>query len=199
MAARNCSRQYLNVTSETSAWIWRRASQRRMLTAVRAVATTHNSPGGSVRAYHSSAVLLPDAPRFMLLAATDSRLAATHTTRDATIGARPLRDLCMLRTHERHTEGDHGGRHWRTRWQARHELCPAFVDARRGRRAAELRRRQAQRARLAGTPRGSELQRDRGAENRGCECGSVPHQARAQRHRADHPLQLWSAGGRTGV
>ena len=31
-------------------------------------------------------VLLPDAPRFTMVAATQSRLAATHTTRDATIG-----------------------------------------------------------------------------------------------------------------
>ncbi len=34
-------------------------------------------------------VLLPDAPRFTMVAATDARLAATHTTREATIG-RPL-------------------------------------------------------------------------------------------------------------
>ena len=31
-------------------------------------------------------VLLPDAPRFTMVAATESRLAATHTTRDTTIG-----------------------------------------------------------------------------------------------------------------
>ncbi len=31
-------------------------------------------------------VLLPDAPRFTMVAASDSRLAATHTTRDETIG-----------------------------------------------------------------------------------------------------------------
>lgn len=31
-------------------------------------------------------VLLPDTPRFTMVAATDSRLAATHTTREATIG-----------------------------------------------------------------------------------------------------------------
>lgn len=34
-------------------------------------------------------VLLPDAPRFTMIAATDARLAATHTTREQTIG-RPL-------------------------------------------------------------------------------------------------------------
>jgi signal transduction histidine kinase len=31
-------------------------------------------------------VLLPDAPRFTMVAATDARLAATHTTREATLG-----------------------------------------------------------------------------------------------------------------
>jgi PAS domain-containing protein len=31
-------------------------------------------------------VLLPDAPRFTLVAATDARLRATHTTREATFG-----------------------------------------------------------------------------------------------------------------
>ena len=31
-------------------------------------------------------VLLPDAPRFTLVAATDARLAATHTTREGTLG-----------------------------------------------------------------------------------------------------------------
>ncbi|MGE0445776.1 MAG: ATP-binding protein [Vicinamibacterales bacterium] len=40
--------------------------------------------------FHSSPdillVLLPDAPRFTIAAATDSRLAATHTTREATLG-----------------------------------------------------------------------------------------------------------------
>ena len=31
-------------------------------------------------------VLLPDAPRYTMVAATDARLAATHTTREATLG-----------------------------------------------------------------------------------------------------------------
>jgi len=37
-------------------------------------------------------VLLPDPPKFTMVAATDSRLRATHTTREQTIG-RPLFDL----------------------------------------------------------------------------------------------------------
>ncbi len=37
-------------------------------------------------------VLLPDAPRYTMVAATDARLAATHTTREQTLG-RPLFDL----------------------------------------------------------------------------------------------------------
>src|SRR5215467_9915629 len=31
-------------------------------------------------------VLLPDAPRYTMVAATDARLAATHTTREGTLG-----------------------------------------------------------------------------------------------------------------